>query len=67
MSMALASVIRTPVIPGAPQAREGDPGVRASLLGPLPLRGCAAPAGDDIEVRSAVSLFAILSVEESAR
>ena len=43
---------RPAVIPGAPQAREGDPGFfRGKLdrlpLGPLPLRGCAAPAGED--------------------
>ena len=57
MIMAPRSSHHALVIPGAPRAREGDPGVRASLLGPLPLRGFAAPAGDDSEHGSGVAGF----------
>ena len=49
---AAANPARMPVIPGAPQAREGDPdfllpSTLAESLDPLPLRAFGAPAGDD--------------------
>ena len=42
-------------IPGDAQRRKGDPsaeqtGVSEAALDPLPLRGCAAPAGEDGEI-----------------
>jgi hypothetical protein len=37
------------VIPGEPKAREGDTAARRLIVDPLPLRGSAAPAGDDSE------------------